>query len=370
MAPIIIRAKKLFDGKGQREDACVVVEKDKIIDIVGNKKIQPDFEGFVTPAFIDAHSHIGMCREGEPSQEAEHSDKLAQISPCNDPMNSIYFDDRAFANAIDFGVLYGCVVPGSGNVIGGKAKVIKYYATNRAEALISDYGYKMALGYNPRSTTEWKGERPNTRMGVYALLEKKFNEVILKKDKADLEREESKKKKRGKEDSVIERKYKMNFSDEDLLILEILSGKKTAKVHVHKDDDVYYLIELVKKYGIKATAEHVCDVFRTETFNALAENNIDVVYGPLGSFAYKVELKNENYRNVRFLMKSKSFYGLMTDHPIIQTSSLRDSLKFFMIQGMSEEEAISLITYKNANEEKETISFENNTATTSPEGLF
>ena len=47
-------------------------------------------------------------------------------------------------------------------------------------------------------------------------------------------------------------------------------------------------------------------------------------------------------------MESKAFFGLMTDHPVIHTNTLRDSLKFFLIQGMSEEDAISIITYKNA----------------------
>ena len=62
---------------------------------------------------------------------------------------------------------------------------------NRKNAVIKDYGYKMALGFNPRSTTDWKGDRPNTRMGVYALLEKKFDEVLNKRDKAELEKERS-----------------------------------------------------------------------------------------------------------------------------------------------------------------------------------
>jgi imidazolonepropionase-like amidohydrolase len=38
----------------------------------------------------------------------------------------------------------------------------------------------------------------------------------------------------------------------------------------------------------------------------------------------------------------------MTDHPVIMAPALRDSLKYFMIYGMKEEEAISLITLKNA----------------------
>ena len=148
--------------------------------------MKADFAGFVTPAFIDPHSHIGLDREGEPWQESEVNDIINQIRPLNDPLNSIYFDDRAFVDAVDFGVLYSCVVPGSGNLIGGQAKIIRNFAKNRNEAFFKDYGFKMALGYNPRSTQEWKGERSNTRMGIYALLEKKFDDLLIKKEKAEL----------------------------------------------------------------------------------------------------------------------------------------------------------------------------------------
>jgi imidazolonepropionase-like amidohydrolase len=89
-------------------------------------------------------------------------------------------------------------------------------------------------------------------------------------------------------------------------------------------------------------------VFHTRIFDALADQGIPVVYGPLGSFPYKVELKHDHYRNAEHLMKSRAFFGLMTDHPVILTSSLRDTLKFFLIAGMSASDAVSLITYRNA----------------------
>jgi imidazolonepropionase-like amidohydrolase len=47
-------------------------------------------------------------------------------------------------------------------------------------------------------------------------------------------------------------------------------------------------------------------------------------------------------------MKSKAFFGLMSDHPVIHSMTLRDTLKYFIIFGMSDEDAISLITYRNA----------------------
>jgi len=357
---IKIFAKVLFDGKKKLENRTVIIEGKEIVEI-SSKKMKADFEGFVTPAFIDPHSHIGLDREGEPWQESEVNDIINQIRPLNDPLNSIYFDDRAFVDAVDFGVLYSCVVPGSGNLIGGQAKIIRNFAKNRDEAFFKDYGFKMALGYNPRSTQEWKGERSNTRMGIYALLEKKFDDLLIKKEKAELSKEKkiiglNKKKKDKKltknefeaEKKILERELELAFTSEENAILELLSGKKVAKVHVHKDDDVLYLIKLVKKYNLNVTADHTGDVFNKNIFDELGKNKIPVVYGPLGCLGYKVELKHAYYQNAKLLMESKAFYGLMTDHPVIHTIALRDSLKFFLIQGMSEEDAISLITYKNA----------------------
>ena len=356
----IIKADVLFDGKGKSENRYIVVEGNKIVDVT-SKKLKADHTGWVTPAFIDAHSHIGMDREGEPWTESETNDITNQILPLNNPIDSIYFDDRAFKDAVDFGVLYSCVVPGSGNLIGGQAMIIKNFGKNRDDAFMKEYGFKMALGYNPRSTTDWKGERSNTRMGVYALLEKKLDEILIKREKALVAKDKKiveleakyKKKKITKKDlkidkKIVEREYELSFSPEDKALLTLLSGEYTSKVHVHKDDDVLYLIHLAKKYNLKCTAEHTGDVFHKDIFDALAKNDIPVVYGPLGSVGYKVELKHAYYQNTLLLMKSKAFYGLMTDHPVIHTITLRDSLKFFMIQGMSEEDAISLITYKNA----------------------
>ena len=360
MKRTVIKATKLYDGLLSKENIYIVVEGNKIIEVT-SKKQDFDYKGYVTPAFIDAHSHIGMFRDGEPGAEQEGNDYLDQFLPLLDPLNGVYFDDRAFKDAVDFGCLYSCIVPGSGNLMGGKAMIIRNFVPNRKNALIKDYGYKMALGYNPRSTTSWKGERPNTRMGVYSLLEKKFDSVITKQAKADLARAKKildldkslKEKKETKTEykmklQFIEKEYDLEFNKEDKAIIELLDRKKIAKIHVHKEDDVLYLIQFVKKYKIKATADHTGDVHHKEIFDELAKNNIPVIFGPLGGIGGKVELAHAYYQNAGLLYKSKANYGLMTDHPVVWAPHLRESLKFFLIQGMSKEKAISLITYKNA----------------------
>ena len=117
---------------------------------------------------------------------------------------------------------------------------------------------------------------------------------------------------------------------------------------MHKEDDILYLMELVEKYGLSVTCEHACDVFHTEIFDKLAEKEIPVVYGPMGSIGYKVELKHAEYKNVSKIMDSKAFFAMMSDHPVTLASSLREGLKYFLVHGMDEGEAISLITGKSA----------------------
>lgn len=360
MKKTIIIATELYSGGEKRENQQIELSGTTIQEV---KKAtgKAEISGYVTPAFIDAHSHIGMDREGEPWQEGETNDHIDQLNPLINPLNSIYFDDRAFTDAVDFGVLYSCVVPGSGNLIGGQAKIIRNFASHRDEALFKDYGYKMALGFNPRSTTDWKGTRPNTRMGVYALLENAFDTVLQKEKKAALQRgkkirELSRKLDKGEiteqeytlDESQINAEYELGFTPHETALLDLLSGTKTIKVHVHKDDDVLYLIELVKKYNLKVTADHTADVFNQRIFEALRDAGIPVVYGPLGSVGYKVELKHGYYQNTKLLMNSGVRFGLMTDHPVIHSLTLRDELKYFQVMGMSDEDALNLITLKNA----------------------
>lgn len=357
---MIIFAEMLYDGKGKSTDMTIVVEGDKIVD-VSNRKSKSSITGIVTPAFIDPHSHIGMERQGEPVAESEVDDTHKTISPMQNPVDSIYFDDRAFTEAVDFGVLYSCVIPGSGNLIGGKAVTIKNFASNRSMAVVDELGFKMALGFNPRMGHDSKSGRHNTRMGNASLLEKEFSEVLrkeklakIKKEKAlfDLTRESERKyfarQELQQNKRWINETYKLGLSVDEWALFELLTAKKTIKVHVHKEDDALYLIDLKKRYDLKITAEHTCSISNEEVFKELFKNNIPIVYGPMSSLDYKVELNRAAYRNVIPLMNSGVQFGLMTDHPVVLAHHLRDSLKYFLIQGMPPEKAIGLISLENA----------------------
>jgi len=89
--------------------------------------------------------------------------------------------------------------------------------------------------------------------------------------------------------------------------------------------------------------EHASDVHQPEIFVDLRKRNIPITYGPLDGFAYKVELKHENWRNIRHLLDSKVRYGLMTDHPVTPARQIYLQTRRFMRTGMTKQGAMEVI---------------------------
>ena len=287
--------------------------------------------GAVTPAFIDPHSHIGMVRSGEPSGEEEANEHIDSIFPLVNALHSVYMDDVSFKESVESGVLYSVVLPGSGNIIGGKGVLIKNFSSNIKDSYISDVGIKIALGYNPRSTQDWKGNRPSTRMGAIAMLREQF----IKAKKAS---------------KLIETNKKSLEEIEPIteIFLDILNKKNKLMVHVHKEDDIMILLELIREFDINAIANHLCDVHNESVFRELKSLSIPVIYGPLDAFPYKVELKNESWRNVSSLIRSGAKFSLMSDHPVILQRNLFYTLRHLLRFGVSKAQAIAKITKESA----------------------
>ena len=327
-----VKARLLYDGsKNTKENVYIVFDK-KIKKITATKpKCEVIGEGIVTPAFVDAHCHMGLGRSGEPYQEDEANDQMEPFLFV-DPLDSIYLEDKAFSESVEQGILYSNIMPGSGNIIGGRCVLIKNYAKNTAEAFMKYTGVKMAFGYNPRSTTEWKGSRPYTRMGALYLLRTKLSEAVKTKKLIE------KKKKKPEE---------INYLTEHLI--KIIENKEKLMIHVHKEDDIIAIIRIAKEFKLKnVVINHACDINTERGFRIIKESGFPVVYGPVDSFPYKVELKNESWKNIKHLIDINPKFGLISDHPVIPQRNLFLQLRFFRYFGLSKAECISIITKQNA----------------------
>jgi len=128
------------------------------------------------------------------------------------------------------------------------------------------------------------------------------------------------------------------------VFMDILSGRFKVMFHVHKEDDIMVLIQLVREFGIKAIANHCCDVHREEVFVALKASSVSIMYGPMDAFPYKVELKHECWRNAEKLLNSGAKFSIMSDHPVILQRNILYSLRHMLRFGLSRANAISKIT--------------------------
>ena len=132
------------------------------------------------------------------------------------------------------------------------------------------------------------------------------------------------------------------------MLKDVLAGKTRLRAHVHKIDDIAALLRLVDEFKIKIVVDHAGNVHKPDIYQELKRRKIPVVYGPIDSFAYKVELKHENWRNLRHLIKSKVEFGLMSDHPVTLARQILLQTRWFMRAGLSKQDALELISFKNA----------------------
>lgn len=329
-----IKADMLYDGTGAaaKKGVYIVYEAGRVVRVSGSRPgCEVVTSGTVTPAFVDGHAHIGLARSGEPSSEDEANEQMGPMLPMVSALDSVYMDDAAFRDSVDHGILYSHVMPGSGNIIGGRTALIRNFASDIEDAYIMQPGIKAALGYNPRSTTSWKGERPHTRMGAISILR---NELM--------------KARKAKELIAQGKRIRAEIEPQTEAMMEILDGVRVLMVHVHKEDDIVNLIKLRSEFGFRAVINHAVDVHSPAIWQKVATAGLDVIYGPLDAFAYKVELKHENWRNARFLMQSGVRFGLMTDHPVILQRNLFLQLRFFLRLGLSRERSVALVSGETA----------------------
>lgn len=126
-----------------------------VIDVKGNT---------VCPGFIDGHSHIGMWTLNDKGNDANECVK--PLTPALRAIDGLNPHDEAFRDAYSSGITTVMICPGSGNVIGGQAAIIKTYGSSVEEMTVkSPAAMKIAFGENPKMSIRLK-KSPSSRMST------------------------------------------------------------------------------------------------------------------------------------------------------------------------------------------------------------
>src|ERR1044072_8031227 len=174
----LIRGATVLTGTGTRLDNSDVLIANGKIAAVGPNRSAPagarviDANGrWVTPGLIDVHSHLGVYPS--PGVNA-HSDGNEATDPVTANVwseHGVWPQDPGFQTALEGGITSLQILPGSANLIGGRAVTLKHVPARTYQSMKLPHapqGLKMACGENPKRVYGGQSRAPSTRMGNVA----------------------------------------------------------------------------------------------------------------------------------------------------------------------------------------------------------
>lgn len=271
--PVLIRHATVMTAAGQRFNPGYVLMKDGEIAAVGDGDGPTPPAGavvvegrgrFVTPGIVDPHSHMGV----DPVPESQGHDDLNELT---DPVtaglrveHSFWPEDAALERAVAGGVTTIGVLPGSGNLVGGRGVVIHLLPRLGARSMRfpgSPEILKMACGENPKRVYGDLKRAPSTRMGNVRAL----REAFTRARKYAHEWEDWAKRQQNRDVTGV--KGAKADADKDAskppdrdLALETLAlvmrGDILVEWHCYQADDMLAALEVAGEFGFKVRAFH------------------------------------------------------------------------------------------------------------------
>lgn len=139
------------------------------VDAPGDAVVIDGAGRYVTPGIIDVHSHLGVYAAPGGDALSDGNELTNPITPYVWAEHSVWPQDPQFPRNLAGGVTTLQVLPGSGNLIGGRSVVLKVVPGRTVQEMKfpgAKYGLKMACGENPKRVYRTRG--PSTRMGNVA----------------------------------------------------------------------------------------------------------------------------------------------------------------------------------------------------------
>jgi imidazolonepropionase-like amidohydrolase len=306
--PTLITHATILTGTGQRlDDASLFIADGKIV-FVGEGDAPAgvttiDAKGrWVTPGLIDVHSHLGVYPS--PGVRA-HSDGNEMTNPTTPNVwaeHSIWPQDPGFSRALAGGITTLQILPGSGNLIGGRGVTLKNVYNTSYQGMKfpgAPYGLKMACGENPKRVYGDRKQMPSTRMGNMAMYRAQWIDAQQYID--DWAAYEKKLADKDKDAKPPKRDLRLET------LAGVLKGEIIVHMHCYRADEMMTILDMADEFHYKVGTFHhgveaykiagelaekgVCGAlwadwwgFKMEAYDGIQEN-IAIVDRPKGSCA-------------------------------------------------------------------------------------
>jgi imidazolonepropionase-like amidohydrolase len=271
----------VLTGTGTRIEGGDVLIVDGRIQAVGTQLTAPagatviDAQGrWVTPGLIDVHSHLGVYPSPSINAHNDGNEMIDPVTPNVWAEHAVWPQDPGFQTALEGGVTTMQILPGSGNLIGGRGVTIKNVRATTYQAMKfpdAPQGLKMACGENPKRVYGSQGRAPMTRMGNVAGYRQAFADAQAyreewQKYQRDLAEYEKKKQEAAQKSATAKKGDKKEDEPKPPsppkrdLKMETLVGAMAGdiKVHIHcyRSDEMAIMLDMSKEFGFKIAAFH------------------------------------------------------------------------------------------------------------------
>ena len=319
---------------GTLENATILVENGLLKAVGVDVEIPADAEvidlngKWVTPGFIDAHTHFSAMSEPRARGGGDDGNEITnpvtahiRIIDALDPFGIAYEPVRKAG----FTTCY--TMPGSANVIGGTGIAFKLKDGKCIEDIIipGTEMMKMALGENPKNCYGGQKRMPMTRMGTGAVLREALFQAKQYSDELAAETPDKK----------VKRDFKLDA------LVPVVRGEMRCRIHCHRADDIMTAIRVAEEFGLDFTVEHVTEGYKIA--DILAKKNVKCVVGPMRMVPSKMEIWGTKIENPGILEKAGVEFALTADQETM-TQWLPEETGVAMAYGLSEEMAFKALT--------------------------
>lgn len=222
---------------------------------------------FLTPGLIDTHSHMGVYPMPSVDPHADGNEMTDPTTPYVFSEHAFWPQDPSIDDAVAGGVTTIQVLPGSGNVIGGRAVVLKLRPRREARAMRfpgAPFGLKMACGENPKRVYGSRNQQPMSRMGNVFKMRQAFlqaktyadkraryeRQIAVWRERLEAARADSAVEPPGEEPAPVPRDLGLET------LADVLEGRVKVHIHCYRADEMLLMLSLAEELGFDIASFH------------------------------------------------------------------------------------------------------------------
>jgi imidazolonepropionase-like amidohydrolase len=213
---------------------------------------------FITPGIIDAHSHLGV---GPTPRIPSLSDTNEMTDPVTAQVwaeHSIWPQDPGFPRALAGGVTSLQILPGSGNLIGGRTVTIRNVPARTVQQMKfpgAPHGMKMACGENPKRVYGGRGVAPSTNMANVA----GYRNALIRAMEYDRQWDAWEQGGRPAQ-GIPSRDLQLET------LAGVLNGQILVHIHCYRADEMAQMIDVADEFDFSIrTFEHAVEAYKVPT---------------------------------------------------------------------------------------------------------